>query len=98
MQYIENHSVNFYGPYHTTKTALNYNKDPKQPIEFQQKIKILKHCDKLISLRITNIQNALSVITSFVYCLDSFVNANYVTFINFINCRVYRNECTVAKL
>ena len=29
---------------------------------------------------------------------ESFVNANYATFINFINFRVYRNECTVAKI
>ena len=29
---------------------------------------------------------------------EPFVNANYVTFINFINFRVYRNECTVAKI
>ena len=29
---------------------------------------------------------------------ESFVNANSATFINFINFRVYRNECTVAKL
>ena len=29
--------------------------------------------------------------------IEFFVNANYVTFINLINCRVNRNECTVAK-
>ena len=29
---------------------------------------------------------------------ESFVNANYATFIIFINFRVYRNECTVAKI
>ena len=29
---------------------------------------------------------------------ESFVNANYATFINFINFRVYRNKCTAAKL
>ena len=29
---------------------------------------------------------------------ESFVNANYATFINFINSLVYLNECTVAKI
>ena len=29
---------------------------------------------------------------------ESFFNANYASFINFINFRVYRNECTVAKI
>ena len=29
---------------------------------------------------------------------ESFANANYATFINFINFRVHRNECTVAKI
>ena len=29
---------------------------------------------------------------------ESFANANYATFINFINFRVYRNECIVAKI
>ena len=29
---------------------------------------------------------------------ESFANAIYATFINFINFRVYRNECTVAKI
>ena len=29
---------------------------------------------------------------------ESFVNANYATFIIFINFRVYRNECPVAKI
>ena len=28
---------------------------------------------------------------------ESFANANSATFINFINFRVHRNECTVAK-
>ena len=29
---------------------------------------------------------------------ESFADANYATFINFINFKVYRNECTVAKI
>ena len=29
---------------------------------------------------------------------ESFANANSATFINFINFRVYCNECTVAKI
>ena len=29
---------------------------------------------------------------------EPFVNANYATFIIFINFRVYRNECTVSKI
>ena len=29
---------------------------------------------------------------------ESFANANYATFINFINFRVHRNECTIAKI
>ena len=29
---------------------------------------------------------------------ESFANANYATFINFINFRVHRNACTVAKI
>ena len=29
---------------------------------------------------------------------ESFANANYATFINFISFRVHRNKCTVAKI
>ena len=29
---------------------------------------------------------------------ESFANANYSTFINFINFRVHRHECTVANI
>ena len=90
--------MNFYGPYHTTKTALNYNTDSKQSRAFQKKQSKFLNTDKLISLHITIIQNALSVIKFFVKCCESFVNANYATFINFINFRVYCNECTVTEI
>ena len=39
---------------------------------------------------------SLSALSATFY--ESFANANYATFINFINFRVHRNDCTFAKI
>ena len=44
---------------------------------------------RLLSLLLSALRSTFS---------ESFVNTNYATFINFIDFRVYCNECTVAKI
>ena len=41
---------------------------------------------------------SLPLIASSPTFYESFADANSATFINFINFRVYRNECTVAEI